>query len=186
MEDTATTFEAEGGVVRGLMGGSPCRPARLRRPGRRLPTHQPRRNLLTDYFVLSWMPQMVADAGHSASAATVISSLSSLAGVGASILFGLVTRRFRSSQEAAALMIGLGLATALFGQTPSSFSALSGVAMLTGAFLFSGTVVLYTLIVDSFEPRVRVTGVGLVMGVGRISGVLAPAAAGALFAAGDR
>lgn len=138
----------------------------------------------TVYFFLSWMPQMIADAGFAASTVGAVSAFGSFAGVIAALLTGVAAGRTRLRPLAAALMIGLGGTTALFGNTPPSLVLLGATAALALGFLNGGILGLYALIVETFEPRMRVTGVGFVIGIGRAGSAFAPAAAGTLFAAG--
>jgi MFS family permease len=140
--------------------------------------------LMTVYYVLSWMPQMVADAGFSASAGTALSATASLTGAVVCILISLAAPQIRLRALGAAMMVGLGIATALFGYTPPSLVLLAAMAALIGGFLYTGIFGLYATIVDTFEPGMRATGVGFVMGVGRGASALAPAIAGALFELG--
>lgn len=140
--------------------------------------------IMTVYYVLSWMPQMVADSGFSPSIATMVAALASLGGIISCILVGIVAPRVNLRTLVASLMIGLGIATPIFGFTPPSLPLLALMGVIAGGFLYSGITGLYALIVDTFEPRMRATGVGFVMGVGRAAGALAPLIAGTLFAIG--
>lgn len=140
--------------------------------------------IITVYFILSWMPQIMVERGFDPSTAASASSLASLAGVFACIAASVVAGRFSSYTFATALMLGLALSTATFGFLPASLPALIGVAVLIGIFLFSGTAALYAIIVDTFPPEIRATGVGFVTGLGRAGAGLAPALAGFLLSAG--
>lgn len=140
--------------------------------------------LVTVYYVLSWLPQMIADSGFSASTGSALSALANMVGVVACFAAGLAATRLRLRSLGAAMMIGLSLATIAFGYTPPSLPLLATMAGITGLFLYSGILGLYTTIVETFEPASRATGVGFVMGVGRASAALGPALAGALFGLG--
>jgi MFS family permease len=140
--------------------------------------------IVTVYYFLSWLPQLIVDAGFSASIATSVSATASLAGVVAAVGFGVLAGFTGLRPLLAATMVGLGIAIAAFGYTPSSLVLLTSVAAVAGIFQFSGIVGLYTMIADAFPPEMRATGTGFVMGIGRICGALSPAIAGALFAVG--
>lgn len=140
--------------------------------------------ILTAYYMLGWMPQLVADMGFTPSTATLISSLASLAGGVSCILVGVLAARVGIIALVSALAIGLGATVALFGYLPGVLPVLAGAAVLVGLCLYGGTVAVYTLVSDSFDARMRATGVGFVMGLGRISGACAPAIAGGLFSIG--
>ncbi|WP_375402991.1 MFS transporter [uncultured Sphingomonas sp.] len=138
----------------------------------------------TVYFVLSWMSQIVADAGFSASTATALAALAALAGVFAQLFVGVASARAGRRMLVPAVMLAAAGTTALFGFVPASLVPLASMAALLGAFIYGGIAGLYAAIVTSFPTRMRATGVGFVLGIGRGAGALAPAVAGALFAGG--
>lgn len=140
--------------------------------------------MLAAYFFLSWLPQIVADKGFAPSAGSSISAISNLCGVGASLLFGVAALRWAVKPMAATVAAGLGASILLFGFTPADLGLLTVAAALVAICLYAGITGIFTLIADSYEPRMRVTGVGFTMGIGRIAGALAPAAAGMMFASG--
>jgi MFS family permease len=140
--------------------------------------------LMTVYYVLSWMPKLVADLGHTSAFATFTATLAAACGVVSSLLVGIVGRSVPLRVIAAVNMVGLAVATTAFGVSAYATSVLLGLAAVVGVFLYAGTVSLYGVIVGSFNPDVRTTGVGFAMGVGRIAGAITPALAGFLFSMG--
>ena len=140
--------------------------------------------LLTVYYVLSWMPQLVADLGYSSVFATITSSVAALFGILAILSFSVFAARLAVRKIALFNMAGLAVAVGIFGLGdfgPVMLLALSG---FVGVFLYAGGVALYGLIVDSFSPGLRATGVGFALGMGRVAGAIAPALAGQMFAVG--
>jgi MFS transporter, AAHS family, 4-hydroxybenzoate transporter len=137
--------------------------------------------LMTVYYILSWTPQMVADLGYSSSFATLVSSTSAMVGIVAVLGYGLFAQKWPLRQIAGTHMIGLALATGIFGIGGFQPPLLLMLAGIVGIFLYAGGVALYGVIVDTFAPSVRATGVGFAMGMGRIAGAIAPALAGQLF-----
>ena len=140
--------------------------------------------LITVYYVLSWMPQLVADLGYSSAFATLTAAVSALCGVVSTLFFGVFGSRQPQRMIAAVNLIGLAATTALFGLGHFSPAVLVLLVGLLGVFLYAGGVALYGVIIDTFSPAIRTTGTGFAMGVGRISGVIAPALAGQLFFVG--
>lgn len=141
--------------------------------------------MIATYFFLSWMPQIVADKGFDPSTASTISAISSLFGVVACILLGGAAIYCNLRRLVAGLAAGLGLAVMLFGFMPADVLLLTGSAVLVGICLFAGTTGIYALMAASFPPRMRVTGGGFSMGMGRVAGVLSPSIAGLLFGTGS-
>lgn len=140
--------------------------------------------VITVYYLLSWMPQLVAQHGFSPSAATTVSAIANLSGVVAGLAVGMLGARLPLRVIVATLMCGLGVATALFGYMPGRFELLAGMAALAGICLFGSVAGLYATIAATFAPRMRATGVGFVTGVGRGGSAIAPLIAGMLFALG--
>lgn len=138
----------------------------------------------TIYYVLSWLPQMVADSGFPASMASLVSVVSSLMGVISGLLLGWLAQRGRVRALTTTMLVGLGLATMIFGVTPPSLPLLFVAAGVCGFFLFAGASGMYITLASSFADEARAAGSGFVIGVGRISSALAPIIAGLLFASG--
>ncbi len=140
--------------------------------------------LMTVYYVLSWMPKMVADLGYSSSFGTLVSSVAALFGIASSLSYGVIGTRLPARVIAALNMVGLAVMTGIFGLGGFAPPVLLALAAVLGLFLYGGTVAVYGTIVDNFAPAVRTTGVGFAMGMGRIAGVIAPSLAGQFFYAG--
>lgn len=140
--------------------------------------------VMTVYFFLSWIPQMVAAAGHPPAAAAGVSATANMAGVAGGLLLGWATERLGLKPLVVGALSGMGLATMAFGFASTDLALLTASAAVAGFFLFAGMVGLYAVVARTFPPAVRATGTGFVIGVGRIGSALAPAIAGFLFSAG--
>jgi len=136
------------------------------------------------YFFLNWVPLMVVGAGHSPAQATSVSVVANLSGVAGGVLLGWLAPRFGLQRLAAFALVGSGCGTALFGSVLDNLGTALLVAAVTGFFVFGGFVGMFALIAASFPPRVRTTGAGWVIGIGRGGSVLATLGAGMLFDAG--
>ncbi|HEY5712800.1 MAG TPA: MFS transporter [Allosphingosinicella sp.] len=140
--------------------------------------------VMSVYYILSWLPQIIAQAGYSASVATAVSATANLCGAAMVILCAFAAARIRVHVLGSAMMIGLGLATASFGLVQPTLLLLGLMGVLIGTFVHAGVFGLYATIVDKFDPAIRATGTGFVMGVGRGGAAFAPAIAGGLFSLG--
>ncbi len=136
------------------------------------------------YYVLSWMPQLVAERGFSPSSATLTASIASCAGILAALFVGLAGQHVRIRLLAATMATGVGLSTLLFALMPADFVLIAVMAALVGACVHGCMAGLYSLIAATFSPTMRATGVGFVVGIGRGGSTIAPALAGGLFALG--
>jgi len=136
------------------------------------------------YFFLNWLPSMVAEAGYSPPQATGVSVGASLTGIVGGVLLGWLAPRWGLRRITIAAIIGTAVGIACFGSAGASLTAMTLAAAITGFFLFSGFVGMLSIIASSFAPRMRATGAGLVIGIGRAGSALATVLAGVLFSAG--
>lgn len=136
------------------------------------------------YYVLSWLPQMVTDAGFAPADGGLASAGASIVGVFGGIALGWLATRISAIWLTVGCTIGLAVALLGFGTVPPQWSALLAVAGVMGLFLYAGVSGFYYVMAQSFDASIRASGVGFVMGAGRIASALAPLIAGALFAGG--
>ena len=135
-------------------------------------------------YVISWLPQLITEAGFSPSTASLISATSGLAGMAASVALGALARITGPARLAAAALIGLGVALVAFGFAPPVLPLLMMSAVACGFFLAGATGVFYATLAATFTPLMRVSGIGFVSGVGRVFSAFGPYFAGWLFASG--
>ena len=70
------------------------------------------------FYVISWLPQIVADAGFPPATASLVAITSSLVGVPSALIAGTLATRLRPIAVASAAMVGFGLALILLGIAP--------------------------------------------------------------------
>jgi MFS family permease len=136
------------------------------------------------YFILSWMPQMIVDAGFAPSTASLASAAANVCGVIGGILLGLLAPYIGLRALTVAVMLGMGAATIAFGFAPAKLQPLMIAASVCGFFLFAGASGLYATLATTFEASVRATANGFVVGVGRVASAICPLIAGWLFSEG--
>lgn len=141
-------------------------------------------HIMTFYFILKWIPKIVADMGFAASLAGSVLVWASVGGLAGSLLLGLLTARAPVRLLTIAAMGLSFLLVYLFGQGARTLDALSWTAALAGFATNAGVVGLYALIAQTFPTQLRASATGLVIGLGRGGSALAPAIAGFLFAGG--
>ena len=138
----------------------------------------------TAYYFISWLPQVIADLGFPASTASLASAVSSVVGMISGLLFGFFAARFGPVRLASIAMIGFGLAIMAFGFTPPVLVMLILAAGACGVFLNGATGIFYATVSASFPPLSRASGIGFVIGIGRVFSISGPALAGWLFSTG--
>lgn len=141
-------------------------------------------HILTFYYILGWVPKIVTSLGFTAQQGTEVSVWANLGGIVGGTLFGWLTHRYRLKPLAILAMLATAGALVLFGRTAPDLFMLKAMATLLGFFLFSGVVGLYALLAKVYPTRLRATGTGFAIGVGRVGGVLGPAIGGWLIGAG--
>jgi len=141
-------------------------------------------HIMTFYFILKWIPKIVADLGYPASLAGTVLVWASLGGLVGAVLLGFLTRRLPILWlTIGAMLLSVGFVV-LFGAGARDLASLSLVAAIAGFATNAGVVGLYALLATTFPTSLRASATGFVIGVGRGGSALAPAVAGFLFAAG--
>lgn len=140
--------------------------------------------MLSFYFVLSWTPKLLVDAGMSASEGISGGVILNVGGIAGSMMLGYMSSRLGIRKLIAVYMlVTAGLMVLFSGVTV--FDAITfSLALLLGFFIFGSIVGLYALAPHLYPPRSRTAGLGIAIGIGRLGGVLSPVLAGVLFDAG--
>jgi MFS transporter, AAHS family, 4-hydroxybenzoate transporter len=131
-------------------------------------------------FTTSWLPQLITYAGFPASTASLGVALMSLAGIAGAVLFGALATPKNVKVIAATAAFGFGLSIIGFGLAPAIKVALLVGASFCGFFLYVQLAAFQSLVAGSFRGPGRATGIGFVLGMGRICGIVAPTLAGVM------
>jgi MFS family permease len=142
-------------------------------------------HILTFYFYSGWLPKLMSDLGYSTPEAIRTSAVMSMGGVLGGIALGWMAPAFGLKRQVVAAMIGTAVAMVVFGNV-QGLSALRIMAFVVGIFMFAGIVGLYASLARAFPVRMRVTGTGLAIGLGRGGAVAGPIVGGLLLEAGLR
>lgn len=141
-------------------------------------------HIMTFYFVLKWIPKIVADLGHAPASAAGVLVWANIGGMIGAITLGVLAMRVRLLSLTIATMLASAALVTFFGLGQSDLERLSIVAAMTGFCTNAGVVGLYAIVARAFETEVRATATGFVIGIGRGGSAAAPALAGLLFQAG--
>ncbi len=141
-------------------------------------------HITTFYFILKWVPKIVADFGFAASSAAGVLVWTNVGGALGGTVLGFLTLRFGVKGLTIAVMVLSSVMVALFGRTPPDLQQLSMICAAAGFCTNAAIVGMYAIIAQAFPTHVRATGTGFAIGVGRGGSVLAPIIAGFLFTAG--
>jgi benzoate transport len=141
-------------------------------------------HITTFYFILKWVPKIVADMGFAASSAARVLVWANVGGASGGVVFGLLSLRFGLKHLAMFVLVISTIMLAVFGQARADLAQLSLICAITGFFTNAGVVGLYGLFAQVFPTHVRATGTGFAIGVGRAGAFISPIIAGYLFRAG--
>jgi benzoate transport len=136
------------------------------------------------YFPLNWMTYMLTQAGLSPEMGISGSALMNGGGVIGGILFGVIANRWGGLRNTLPAFMALAVAAIiLFGFLPN-LSLMLVVGAIIGFGLIGTVSGLYSTYSVIFPPTVRTTGAGIVIGIGRVGGVISPILAGYMINAG--
>ncbi|GAA1833489.1 MFS transporter [Pseudonocardia alni subsp. carboxydivorans] len=136
------------------------------------------------YFVTSWTPTLLVEAGLSPDAGIAGGTLLNVGGIFGAAGLGLLAARFALRHVLAGYLLATAVLLAVFIASTSSLAVAFVVAALVGLFVNGCVAGLYAMAPTSYGADVRTTGVGTALAVGRSGAILAPTLAGALLDGG--
>ena len=142
-------------------------------------------HIMTFYFILKWIPKIVVDMGFEPASAGGVLVWANVGGASGALLFSLLTQRIGVRRLVIVALALTAVMVVFFGRSASELTQLSMLAAATGFFCNAGIVGLYAMFAQSFPAKIRASGTGFVIGVGRGGAALGPIAAGFLFVAGS-
>ncbi|WP_321397041.1 MFS transporter [Emcibacter sp.] len=141
-------------------------------------------NIMTIYYILSWVPSIVTALGFDKVVGTTVSVWVSVGGIIGGALFGWVATFLDLRKLLVCLMLSTGFFVILFGQITPELGLLKFVGFLLGFCMYASTVGFYALLAQTFPTTLRATGTGFVVGAGRGGSTIGPVITGFLMAEG--
>jgi len=140
-------------------------------------------HIMVFYFILKWIPKLVADIGFHASEAGGVLVWANVGGAIGSILLGLLTQKFSVRALLIGALLGAAVTVTIFGKSYTSLTQLAVVGALAGMFTNSAIVAMYAMFAELFPTELRASGTGFIIGLGRGGAALGPIVAGLMFEA---
>jgi AAHS family 4-hydroxybenzoate transporter-like MFS transporter len=140
--------------------------------------------LMLSYFLLNWIPMLARQEGHSVEDAVIAVAMINLGAIIGCITLGHLAGRFG---QATVIGAGYGLgafAIMAIGYVGTSSTLLLGISVLAGILTIGAQMCTVALCASFYDTRLRATGVGWTMGIGRIGAILGPILGGILIGAG--
>lgn len=141
-------------------------------------------HIATFYFILKWVPKIVVDMGYAPSAAAGVLVWANVGGATGGAALGLLATRMSLRPLIIFALAGSVVMVSWFGRGQANLAQLSLVVASAGFFGNAAVVGLYAVFAQAFPTRVRATGTGFAIGVGRGGAAVSPVVAGLLFTAG--
>jgi benzoate transport len=138
----------------------------------------------TLYFLMSWIPALMENAGFEASVGRQAFFLFNLGGVIGIYIIGFLSTRFKLTNLIFYMAIGAAVAMVIFALAPTRMNLLLILTLIIGILQQGGFTGLYSAAAKAYPTDVRSTGIGWSIGLGRFGAVVGPAVAGYLIAAG--
>jgi MFS family permease len=132
------------------------------------------------YFVVSWTPRLLTDAGLSASQGMIGGVLLNLGGIGGCGLYALLASRFDAQRLLSLTLGATAIAVALFASSLAMPAVALPLAIFLGLVANASMAGLYAVGPPLYATEVRATGMGLAIGIGRIGAIIAPQLTGSL------
>ncbi|MDG2916068.1 MFS transporter [Bisgaard Taxon 10/6] len=136
------------------------------------------------YFVSSWTPALLKEAGMTTEQSVSVGMMISLGGTCGSLFYGLLASRWSARKVLILFTLLSAVLVVVFILSASVLWLAMLFGVLLGALMNGCISGLYTLNPSIYAADIRSTGVGWAIGVGRIGAILAPITAGALLDAG--
>lgn len=138
---------------------------------------------ITLYFLLSWIPKLVVNAGLSVSDGVYASVGFNAGAVIGIVSLGWMSARFGLSRIIAVFLFSSGVMMSIFALT-NGLSFLIPYLFVIGFLLQGGFTGLYAAAAKMYPTEIRTTGVGWGIGLGRFGAVAGPYLGGVLIAQG--
>jgi AAHS family 4-hydroxybenzoate transporter-like MFS transporter len=136
------------------------------------------------YFLMSWIPKLMEDSGFDAVAGRDAFFLFNLGGVIGIYLMGWMSTKWKLTDLICYLSVASSVSMIVFALAPSKLNLLLLLTFITGILQQGGFTGLYSAAAKAYPTKIRSTGIGWSIGLGRFGAVVGPAVAGYLIAAG--
>jgi AAHS family 4-hydroxybenzoate transporter-like MFS transporter len=141
-------------------------------------------NLLNLYFLNSWLPTIMNDAGIPVATAIRLTALFQVGGIGGALVLGVVLDRWFSFWVLAACYLWAGISVFLIGAAGASTILLGLAIASAGLGIIGGQNGGHAVTAGFYPPSIRSTGVGWALGIGRIGSISGPVLGGILLSRG--
>lgn len=140
-------------------------------------------NLMVVYFLYSWIPTLLVQAGYELAEASRTVVVLNVGGALAPFVFSKLIRSFGSKIVLTNCFVLGAISMIAVGQLGSSLNLVMILSFFAGFFIVGGQISLNALSSYMYPTHIRSTGVGWANGIGRSGSIIGPLLAGALVTA---
>lgn len=138
----------------------------------------------TLYFLMSWIPKLMEQTGYSTEVGRRAFFLFNFGGVIGIFILGALSTRWRLTNLVFAFLFTSAVCMVAFAAAPNQLNLLMALILLIGILQQGGFTGLYAVATKVYPTRIRSTGIGWAVGLGRSGAVVGPVVAGYLIVAG--
>lgn len=136
------------------------------------------------YFLMNWKPQILVDAGLSPTQASYVGIINGVFGTIGHLSIGLLTRWVDEARLTAFYFAMLVVVLVVFGTIPSNPVLLLGTSGVLTMFTVGAYTGMFLVAIKFYSAEKRNTGVGFMVGWGRVGAIIGPMLGGLLLGAG--
>jgi benzoate transport len=136
------------------------------------------------YFANTWIPKIVSSTSGDDSLGVTMGVIANAGGILGCFIFSALAIKFRSRPLLVGSLGAAAVAYLLFGAIFSNISVAIVVALFLGILTTAGIAGFYAVAPDVYTARARATGIGWMIGLGRLVSIVAPIVVGYLISGG--
>ncbi|MDV6247215.1 MFS transporter [Rhodococcus opacus] len=135
------------------------------------------------YFANTWIPKLITTITGDPSLGVTIGTLANFGGILGCVLFGVLTAHVGLYNLAIGTLVGGAASFAIFSVVAGTAAAAIFVAILLGMLTLSGIAAYYLIGAEVYTAKARATGMGWMVGFGRLVSIVSPIVVGYVLAA---
>lgn len=141
--------------------------------------------MVSQYFILNWMPRLMVDAGYTDAGAISFSIITNIGAIIGCAVVGIFTARWGVRTVTVTMLVIMAAAIAAFGTLPlEAVGLIRTSSFFIGFAAFATAVGVFSIMASGFPPHVRGTGIGLSFTAGRFGSAVGAYLGGFLLAMG--
>ncbi|WP_404287268.1 MFS transporter [Glutamicibacter arilaitensis] len=136
------------------------------------------------YFANTWTPKIMAGASGDDTLGVTVGVIANAGGILGCFIFSGLAVKFRSRPLLVSALVGSAIAYIVFSLVFEQISLAMVFALLLGMLTTAGIAGFYAVSPDVYSARARATGIGWMIGLGRLMSIAAPILVGYLLSGG--